>query len=251
MRSLFVLVVVAIVAASTISAGSLPYTTDGSVSTSASVNYGFYINDLVGGGFSSDGYNGTTSIKVAFTINLILPTVSNYILNSASITFSGDSSTGAASITSVSSGSQGSSTCRWVCGSDPYTAANASFDGSNGAVLTGISDGSTSKTVNYAGGSLLDLLQLGFGNDLLAGGVLQLTGYRWVNSELSNISSDGFNAHTDFGVSYDGGGQEYARLDLAGRDSVVPEPRRGAVLLAALMAISEVIRRKRHAEQKS
>lgn len=249
-------------------AGPLPYSTSNGVSTNAALSYTYGINDFVGS--SSIAFSGvksgSTYVQVPFTFSLALPTISDYILNSASLTFSGTASNGSANA-SATGGSAGSYVTgsypiycccdsfggSYQCGtgynySNSYTLASASFNGSNDAVLTGISDGTTSVSLSSTGG-VFDLASLGFGNDLLAGGSLTLTGYREVSSSLLNISYPGFNALTNFGVSYNGSGSESGTLNLDGTPAV-PEPRWGVMMLAGIAVSLAFVRRKRSAAQK-
>ena len=237
--------------AGTLFAGSLPYSASGSTYTGASVSYQYGVYDYTG---SSTAYfsgvtSGSSYATVPFSIQVALPAASNYLLNSASLTFTGNNYAGGAYSYYTSSGSQGSyQTSSYGCGffggypcySNYFVPADASFYGNASSYLTGISDGSTSVSVYSSGGSF-NLTSLGFGNDLISGGTLTLTGVRNLYSSVASLST-GFNSYANFAVSSDGSGTESATLDLDG--TVAPEPTYLAMLLLGCSGLFVARRRK-------
>ena len=237
--------------AGTLFAGSLPYSASGSTYTGASVSYQYGVYDYTGS--SSTYFRGVTSgssyATVPFSIQVALPAASNYLLNSASLTFTGNSSIRDAYIYYTDSASRGfyqssSSGCgswgSYPCYSNYSNPASAVFAGGAAGVLTGISDGVKSVSVNSSGGSF-DLTALGFGTDLISGGTLTLTGFRNVVYYVNYLNS-GFNSNTYFGVYFDGSGNESATLDLDG--TVAPEPTYLAMLLLGCSGLFVARRRK-------
>ena len=100
-------------------AGSLPYSASGSTYTGANVSYQYGILDYTGS--SSTYFRGVTSgssyATVPFSIQVVLTAASNYLLNSASLTFTGNNYAGSTYSYYTSSGSQGSyQTSSYGCG---------------------------------------------------------------------------------------------------------------------------------------
>jgi PEP-CTERM motif-containing protein len=235
--ALFALVGIAVTA----SADSLPYTTSTGTSTSASVGYTSYIDNNVGSSYYSVGVSGATSTTADFTMTLILPSAPDYSLGSAELNFSGTQGTSQAPSNVTYEGFAGyyQTGSYFVCTeyffgscqggyyqetySNAFSPANATFSGSTYAELTGITDGTNTWSGAISGGTL-DLVANGFGNDLLNGGALTLTGYREVYSNMSALPYQGFNADTQYSVSYNGSGSESAGLTLDGSPAAVPEP---------------------------
>jgi hypothetical protein len=226
-------------------ADSLPYVTSGSTSTAGSLDSGFYIDNGLGSSdIIGDGYYGGTAAEIPFTITLSLPSVSDYTLDSASLSFTGTDTYGFLG-DSTSSSPVGTYSYTGTCydaffndyyscplTSSQYDAAEAEFYGGSEPIFTGVSDGSVSANIDTTGGDL-NLAALGFGNDLLTGGTLTLTGYQYVYVSGGEIDYSGFNANTDlyFGVS--GDASQSATLSLDGMQAT-PEPRWGILLLAGL-----------------
>jgi len=215
-----------------ISASADTYSVSTLAFSNGSAQFGWNATDAIGTSTiaSQSVTSGSEDIEVPFVMTLALPSASTYLLSSASLTFSATDYTGAASSSVTSSSSAGGYIsgvipCQsWSLNGDcpvysnSYTPAAALFEGSSSAVLTGISDASFSWTGSVSGGTL-NLVSLGFGSDLEHGGMLILTGYRDISASLLSYSNTGFNASTNFLVSYNGSGQEYATLSFSGVSS--------------------------------
>jgi hypothetical protein len=258
MKSIFLLSIF-VCSALSLFADVLPYTSAGGTSVGGGLSYQYSIDNYLGnnGIYFMGVTSGTTSVQVPFAITLSLPSASDYGLSSASLSFSGSVTNGASSGYNGygSQGYYGSYVCGYYygpiyCPENNYVPAQASFYGDSFAELTGVSDGGLSVNVFAGSGSTLDLLGLGFGNDLLNGGTLTLTGYRQIQSGLNGISASGFNANTNFFVNVDAGGNQFATLNIGGDQvesaQATPEPRWGILLLGGLgMAMIYKFRAKR------
>lgn len=228
--------------------GVLPYTNSGGTGTSAGLSSGFVINNNVGSSSIYDEeFFEATNKEVAFSFTIALPSVANYAVNSASVTFSGSSSFGLASSSVTFDEAEGGYDCFFSCDYS-FSPASAAFNGGSYAVLTGISDGIHSAGVNVGSGANVDLLSLGFGNDLLDGGTLTLSGYRFVYTGLNSVSNSGFNALTEFGISVNGSGSESGVLNLDGYQAT-PEPQWMVIPVGGIFAMLYSYRRKRALSQ--
>ena len=252
--------VVLAVAPISLSADPLTFSSSGSTYTSAGVGYTFSVDNYLGSyGVSYESISsGSDSAYQNFSFTVDLPSLAGGSVLDASLNLSADEDSGAEGY-GVNSGSQGSYyeyTYSYGCGffdedtcyqdvyGNSWQEAEANFSGTSSAVIDSVTDGTNTWSGSISDGSL-DLVALGFGNDLLSGNVLTISGYRDVNSGI-DLYNSGFNSYSNFNVDYNGSGSESATLTMDADDPAtgVPEPATISLMVVGLAGLWKQRRRR-------
>jgi hypothetical protein len=239
------------IAPNRLSADPLTFVNSGSTFTSANVGYGYYMADY-GGGSSSLEYayveDGSTSVSQSFSFLVDLPSLADGTLVDASLNLSVSNPAGGYNVGDYWNDNYGSlgnyeyygdfsSDCYFGCSENNYSAPTAYFSDGASATITSITDGTNTWNGSYASGTL-DLVSLGFGEDLLSGGVLTISGTRDAFSD-PGVFSSGFNGYNNYySVSYSGSGSESGILTVdADQSAGVPEPATLSLMVIGLTAL--------------
>jgi hypothetical protein len=234
-------VVLAIVPGS-LSADPLTYTASGSANTSAGVDFTYDIGDSLGSSNISYAYvaSGSDSAFQAFSFEVSLPSLPGGSLLDASLDLSVSNPSGSSSYSQYYGGDgyyYYYNGCIFGCNN--WSSPTIYFNEGQYAVIDSVSDGTSTWDGSVSDGTL-NLASLGFGDDLLSGGVLTISGYREVYSNPS-VANSGFNGYSNVTINYNESGSEYASLNLdadpADPPAGVPEPATISLMIVGLAGL--------------